>query len=195
MSSPKASGPGPAPKASGPGPSARAAPGAGLQNVNVAAAERLPPPDAIRRELPMTERAEATVAAARETLVAILERRDPRLFVVVGPCSIHDVRAAREYADRLLMSTVNYAEALILIQDRQPHLFAELRDALQSSSIRLVAPTPEHAETAAAARLRYPLNLGDCFAYALARHEDVPLLTLDRDFRRTGLKLVLPGTS
>jgi 3-deoxy-7-phosphoheptulonate synthase len=77
------------------------APGARLENVNVAAADRLPPPDAIRAELPTTTRAEATVAAARETLVAILARRDPRLFVVVGPCSIHDVAAAHEYAERL----------------------------------------------------------------------------------------------
>ena len=69
-------------------------PGAELQNVNVAAAEKLPPPDAIRRELPLSPRAEATVAGARETLQAILARRDPRRFVVVGPCSIHDLRAA-----------------------------------------------------------------------------------------------------
>jgi 3-deoxy-7-phosphoheptulonate synthase len=77
------------------------APGARLENVNVAAADRLPPPDAIRAELPTTASAEATVAAARETLVAILARRDPRLFVVAGPCSIHDVAAAHEYAERL----------------------------------------------------------------------------------------------
>jgi 3-deoxy-7-phosphoheptulonate synthase len=76
-------------------------PGARLENVNVAAADRLPPPDAIRAELPVTPRAEATVAAARETLVAILARRDPRRFVVVGPCSIHDPAAAMEYAGRL----------------------------------------------------------------------------------------------
>ncbi|HXI41551.1 MAG TPA: type II toxin-antitoxin system VapC family toxin [Bryobacteraceae bacterium] len=92
----------------------------------------------------------------------------------------------------LQMSTVNYAEALILIQDRQPHLFAEIREAIESSSIRLVAPTPELAETAAAARWRYPLNLGDCFAFALAKHEDSPLLTLDADFRRVDVAVVRP---
>ena len=92
----------------------------------------------------------------------------------------------------LRMSTVNYAEVLILIQDRQPQLFPQIREALEGSSIHLVAPTREHAETAASARLRYPLNLGDCFAYSLAKHEDTPLLTLDRDFRRTDLIVVLP---
>ena len=92
----------------------------------------------------------------------------------------------------LQMSTVNYAEALILIQDRQPHLFAEIREAIESSSIRLVAPTAGQAETAASARLRYPLNLGDCFAYALAKHESCPLLTLDADFRKTDVAVVRP---
>ena len=94
----------------------------------------------------------------------------------------------------LRMSTVNYAETLILIQDRQPQLFDQLREAIEASSIRLVGPTKEHAETAAAARIRYPLNLGDCFAYALAKHEDCPLVTLDRDFRKTDLRVILPST-
>jgi ribonuclease VapC len=92
----------------------------------------------------------------------------------------------------LQMSSVNYAEAHIQIQDRQPHLFAAIREAIESSSIRLVAPTPEQAETAAAARLRFPLNLGDCFAYALAKHEGCPLLTLDADFRKVDVAVVRP---
>jgi 3-deoxy-7-phosphoheptulonate synthase len=86
-----------------------------LQNVNVVAAERLPPPDAVRRELPLTARAEATVAGARETLQAILARRDPRRFVVVGPCSIHDVRAAREYAERLVALAKRVERTLFLV--------------------------------------------------------------------------------
>ena len=93
---------------------------------------------------------------------------------------------------RLRMSTVNFAEALILIQDRQPQLFAEIRESILSSPIRLVAPSPRQAEIAAVARLRFPLNLGDCFAYALARDEDCPLLTLDRDFRGADITVILP---
>ncbi|MBI1788733.1 MAG: type II toxin-antitoxin system VapC family toxin [Acidobacteria bacterium] len=92
----------------------------------------------------------------------------------------------------LRMSTVNYAEALILVEDRSPHRLQEVRKAIEESSIRLVPPTAEHAEVAAAARLRYPINLGDCFAYALAKEEDCPLLTLDRAFRRTDLTVILP---
>jgi 3-deoxy-7-phosphoheptulonate synthase len=92
-----------------------AAPGARLQNVHVAAAEPLPSPDSIRRELPLTARAEATVLAARESLEAILARRDPRLFVVVGPCSIHDLRAAHEYAERLRALAQRVQRTLLLV--------------------------------------------------------------------------------
>jgi len=98
----------------------------------------------------------------------------------------------QEHADSLRMSTVNYAEALILIQDRQPHLFVEIHDAIRASSIRLVAPTAEQAESAASARLRFPLNLGDCFAYALAKQEQCPVLTLDKDFRKTDVPIIFP---
>ena len=93
----------------------------------------------------------------------------------------------------LAMSTVNYAEVLILVQDRQPEAYKEIRDAIDASSIRLIPPTERHAEIAADARLRYPLNLGDCFAYALAKDGDCALLTLDRDFRRSDLKVILPS--
>jgi 3-deoxy-7-phosphoheptulonate synthase len=72
-----------------------------LHNVNVISSDLLATPEEVKRRLPMTARATETVYQARETLRAILERRDPRRFVVVGPCSIHDVAAAREYAGRL----------------------------------------------------------------------------------------------
>jgi ribonuclease VapC len=93
----------------------------------------------------------------------------------------------------LTMSTVNYAEVLILVQDRQPEACKEIRAAIETSSIRLIPPTERQAEIAADARLRYPLNLGDCFAYALAKDEDRTLLTLDRDFRRSDLTVILPS--
>ena len=72
-----------------------------LHNVNVVSSELLPTPEDVKRRVPISSRAEDFVYGARETVRAILERRDPRVFVVVGPCSIHDVAAAREYAQRL----------------------------------------------------------------------------------------------
>jgi len=72
-----------------------------LNNVNVAALDVLPTPEEIKRQLPITKNAEATVLEARQTVQNILDHRDHRVFVVVGPCSIHDVEAARDYARRL----------------------------------------------------------------------------------------------
>ena len=69
-----------------------------LQNVNVASSELLATPEEVKRRLPLTSRAAETVFKSREIVRDILERRDRRLFVIVGPCSIHDVVAAREYA-------------------------------------------------------------------------------------------------
>jgi 3-deoxy-7-phosphoheptulonate synthase len=86
-----------------------------LQNVNVASSDLLATPEEVKRRLPLTARAADTVLRSRETLRAILERRDPRLFVVVGPCSIHDVAAAREYADLLKRLADQVAPTLFLI--------------------------------------------------------------------------------
>jgi len=75
-----------------------------LQNVNVVSSDLLATPEEVKRLLPLTSQAAQTVSKSREAVRAILERRDRRLFVVVGPCSIHDVAAAREYAQRFTMS-------------------------------------------------------------------------------------------
>ena len=58
-------------------------------------------PEEVTGELPGTDRAAATVSGARRALQQIVHGRDDRLAVVIGPCSIHDARAAREYAERL----------------------------------------------------------------------------------------------
>ena len=107
-----------------------------------------------------------------------------------GSWAIDRLQENRRY---LRMSTVNYAETLILIEDRQPQLAGQIRTMIEESLIRFVPPSIEHAEIAAAARLRFPLNLGDCFAYALAKQENCPVLTLDRDFRKTDVPAVLPS--
>jgi len=86
-----------------------------LQNVNVVSSELLATPEEVKRRLPLTTRAADTVFRSREIVRAILERRDPRLFVVVGPCSIHDVVAAREYADRLRRLAAQVERTLFLI--------------------------------------------------------------------------------
>ena len=86
-----------------------------LQNVNVASSDLLATPEEVKRRLPLTQRAADTVFRSREVIRAILERRDPRLFVVVGPCSIHDVVAAREYAERLKRLSDEVGSTLVLV--------------------------------------------------------------------------------
>ena len=58
-------------------------------------------PEVVRDEIPLTDAAAATVYHARQNIHRILHGEDDRLLVVVGPCSIHDVDAALEYAQRL----------------------------------------------------------------------------------------------
>ena len=86
-----------------------------LYNVNVAALEVLPTPEEIKQRLPLSETAADTVFQARETVKRILDRQDPRLFVVVGPCSIHDVEAARDYAQRLKALANEVQDTLFMI--------------------------------------------------------------------------------
>lgn len=87
-----------------------------------------------------------------------------------------------QHALELRMSTVNLTETLIHLEDRQPQLFKSLEEQLLYKGVRFVAPDIEQSRIAAKARLRYPLNLVDCFAYALAVQENCPILTLDKDF-------------
>ncbi|SUI48633.1 Phospho-2-dehydro-3-deoxyheptonate aldolase, Phe-sensitive [Serratia quinivorans] len=64
--------------------------------------KELLPPVALLEKFPATERAAETVSQARNAIHQILRGSDDRLLVVIGPCSIHDTKAAKEYAGRLL---------------------------------------------------------------------------------------------
>jgi 3-deoxy-7-phosphoheptulonate synthase len=86
-----------------------------LHNVNVVSSELLPTPEDVKCSLPLTSEVEDAVYRARGVVRDILDRRDPRLFVVIGPCSIHDVKAAREYAQRLASLARRVEKTLYLI--------------------------------------------------------------------------------
>jgi 3-deoxy-7-phosphoheptulonate synthase len=86
-----------------------------LSNVNIVSEAVLQTPRQLREALPRTDAATSTVEAARRTIEAILERRDHRLLVVAGPCSIHDLEAAREYATRLKALHDKYADSLYIV--------------------------------------------------------------------------------
>lgn len=89
------------------------------------------------------------------------------------------------------MSTVNFTEALIRIRSIQPTLYRQLCEDIRDL-VRLVPPSADQAEIAAGARMAFPINLGDCFAYALAKDVGEPLLTLDSDFLKTDIAVISP---
>jgi 3-deoxy-7-phosphoheptulonate synthase len=85
------------------------------ENLNVLAVEMMPSPDEIKARLPLTERAVTTVVSGRRAIEAILDGRDQRLFVVVGPCSIHDPVAGLDYARRLRALAEEVSDTLVLV--------------------------------------------------------------------------------
>jgi len=85
------------------------------ENLNIAAVDHMPSPEEIKSRVPLTERAAATVLAGRRTLDNILDRKDNRLFIVVGPCSIHDPVAGLDYAHRLKTLADAVAETMVLV--------------------------------------------------------------------------------
>jgi 3-deoxy-7-phosphoheptulonate synthase len=86
-----------------------------LENLNIASLSSMPTPEEIHALLPLTDQAAATVAQGREVLQRILDRQEPRLFVVVGPCSIHDPVAGMDYARRLKKLADEVSETLVLV--------------------------------------------------------------------------------
>jgi 3-deoxy-7-phosphoheptulonate synthase len=86
-----------------------------VYNVNVQAMDVLAAPEEVKRRLPLTDRAEETVLRGRHTLERILDRRDHRFMVVVGPCSIHDPIAAMDYANRLKRLADEVADTLFVV--------------------------------------------------------------------------------
>ena len=85
------------------------------ENLNVASNEALLTPSMLKAELPLQGATAAAVREARQTIFSILDRQDPRLFVVVGPCSIHDPEAALDYAARLKELAAEVADSLYLV--------------------------------------------------------------------------------
>jgi 3-deoxy-7-phosphoheptulonate synthase len=85
------------------------------ENLNIEAFDLMPSPEEIHGLVPLSDKAADTVVAGRRALEAILDRRDPRLFVVVGPCSIHDPVAGIDYARRLKRLADEVADAMVLV--------------------------------------------------------------------------------
>ena len=85
------------------------------QDLRVIGTKRLPSPRALELLVPMTERANRTVVEGRAAVQNILAQRDPRLLLIVGPCSIHDPKGAMDYAHRLAALSREVSDRIFVV--------------------------------------------------------------------------------
>jgi 3-deoxy-7-phosphoheptulonate synthase len=87
-----------------------------LENINVSNINPIISPSQLKQELPITPAAIETVVAGRSAIVDCLRGRDKRIILVVGPCSIHDPKAYKEYVDRLSELQKRVSDVFIIVQ-------------------------------------------------------------------------------
>jgi 3-deoxy-7-phosphoheptulonate synthase len=86
-----------------------------VENINIEPPEILITPAELKREIPLSEKARDVISQGRTEIENILERKDHRVIVVVGPCSIHDLKAAQEYAVRLKALAEKVSDTLLIV--------------------------------------------------------------------------------
>ena len=86
-----------------------------VHNINVASQDILITPEQLKQALPMSAAVHDTLTDSRQVIENILERKDHRIFVVVGPCSIHDPAAAMDYARRLKTLAAELSDTLYIV--------------------------------------------------------------------------------
>ncbi len=86
-----------------------------ISDLHIAREDPLPAPSTLRAELPVGDAEAAHIAGARAAVRRILRGEDDRLLVVVGPCSIHDIASATDYAQRLRAQADTLGDALLLV--------------------------------------------------------------------------------
>ncbi|ART79698.1 3-deoxy-7-phosphoheptulonate synthase [Oceanisphaera avium] len=86
-----------------------------LNNINIRSEKIMITPAELKAKLPVSQPALDFIAGARQTLSNIIQRKDHRLLVVCGPCSIHDIDAAKEYATRLKKLHDQYSDTLYIV--------------------------------------------------------------------------------
>jgi 3-deoxy-7-phosphoheptulonate synthase len=86
-----------------------------LLDTNIESSQTLITPVELKQKLPLTETAAQTVLNGRQAIQNILDGRDSRKFIIVGPCSIHDPNAAFEYAKRLKKLSDRVQDRLLIV--------------------------------------------------------------------------------
>ena len=85
------------------------------ENLNIVDVFPLTSPKKLKEKLPVSENASDTVIQARNTIKRVLAGEERRLLMIVGPCSIHDPEAARDYALRLKKLAVEVSETILIV--------------------------------------------------------------------------------
>lgn len=86
-----------------------------LSDINIIDEQVLITPDALKAKLPLSDDSRRFIRESRQTIADIIHKRDHRLLVVCGPCSIHDVEAAKEYAKRLKALSEELKDQLYIV--------------------------------------------------------------------------------
>ena len=86
-----------------------------VDDLNVLSEDTLINPEELKAAVPASEKAMAAVSSGRLAIKNILARRDPRLFIIVGPCSIHDPKAALDYAAKLKELSDKVSDSMLLV--------------------------------------------------------------------------------
>jgi len=86
-----------------------------LNNVNVIEEKVLITPISLKEQFPLSEKARTNVLNYRQQVGDIMDGKDKRLLVVSGPCSIHDIKSAKEYAKKLKKLHDKYADKLFIV--------------------------------------------------------------------------------
>lgn len=86
-----------------------------VEDLNIKSTQALITPEQLKADLPISEKAINSVEQGREDVKNILDRKDHRMFLVIGPCSIHDVQAAKEYAEKLKQLSDKVSDTLLLV--------------------------------------------------------------------------------
>ncbi len=86
-----------------------------LSNINISDEQVLITPEELKQKLPLSEESRQFIQKSRQTIADIIHKRDHRLLVVCGPCSIHDVEAAKDYAKRLKKLSEELSDQLYIV--------------------------------------------------------------------------------
>lgn len=86
-----------------------------VDDLNVVSNELLISPAELKSKIPLTDAARKVITEGREVIRNILDRKDHRIFVVIGPCSIHDVEAAKDYARRLKQLADEVSDTIYIV--------------------------------------------------------------------------------